>query len=204
MESAEIKKYFPPFNLAQKISDTNYGVYCYEDGKGYCRFGIKKLKASDQPLASFPFLADARIFLTGKMKEFRLCPKLCGLQRSLTACFDHEAGTCDGACCGKVEVATYNRRVEDALMAFTTDAKSYAVIGKGRYDDESSVVMIENGKYLGFGFAQNQNIADNFSALKETIQHSKDNREVQRIIQGYLGRNHDYRLIPGKVYLTEH
>src|SRR4030095_9188030 len=92
MESSEIKKHFPPFNYAQKIADTNFGLYCYEDGNGYLRFGIKKLKALDRPLVSFPTLPDARTFLQDLVQEFQLCPKLCGLQRSPAACYDVETG----------------------------------------------------------------------------------------------------------------
>lgn len=195
MESAEIKKHFPPFNVTQKISDTNYGLYCYEDGNGYHRFGIKKLKTLDRPLATFPTLAEARIVLSEKLKEFRLCPKLCGLQRSLHSCFDHESGSCDGACCGKIAPSAYNLRVEAARSAFKSDGRSYAVIDSGRSVDECSVVVIEDGKYLGFGFLRKEKVPRDFFAAKESIQHYKDNREVHTIIQSYLRKNTNYRIL---------
>ncbi|MEO6168202.1 MAG: exonuclease domain-containing protein [Chitinophagales bacterium] len=195
LESAEIKKHFPPFNAAQKITTGNYGLYCYEDGKGYHRFGIKKLKTLDRPVASFASLEGARSFVTDKVREFKLCPKLCGLQRNVEACYDHAAGSCDGACCGKVAVAEYNQRVDGALEAIQSDSKSYALIGAGRSADECTVIVMEDGKYLGFGFLDKERAPADFAAAKESIEHYKDNREVQTIIQTYLRKNTDYRII---------
>lgn len=195
LESAEIKKHFPPFNAAQKITTGNYGVYCYEDGKGYQRFGIKKLKTLDRPVASFASLEAARSFLMEKLQEYQLCPKLCGLQRANGACYDHAAGSCDGACCGKVTATEYNQRIAQTLEAIRSDSKSYALIGAGRSADECTVIVMEDGKYLGFGFLDKERAPADFTAAKESIEHYKDNREVQIIIQSYLRKNTDYRVI---------
>ncbi|MGB3074963.1 MAG: exonuclease domain-containing protein [Chitinophagales bacterium] len=195
LESAEIKKHFPPFNAAQKITDGNYGLYCYEDGKGYQRFGIRKLKSLDRPVASFASLEAARSFLFEKLRVFKLCPKLCGLQRSNGACYDHASGICDGACCGKVSAAAYNLRINETLMMIKSDRKSYALIGAGRSSDECSVIVMEDGKYLGFGFLGRKKTPQNFYTAKESIEHYKDNREVQGIIQTYMRKYSDYKII---------
>lgn len=197
LESAEIKKYFPPFNTAQKITDGNYGLYCYEDGKGYQRFGIRKLKPLDQPVISFASLEGARGCLTEKLRSFQLCPRLCGLQQSNGACYDHASGMCDGACCGKVSVAVYNKRVENLLAAIKSESKSYALIGEGRSAEECSVVVMEDGKYLGFGFTDRSKAPEDFDAAKNSIEHYKDNREVQGIIRTYLQNHKDQVIITG-------
>lgn len=194
MESAEIKKHFPPFNVSQKISDTNFGIYCYEDGRGYLRFAVKKLRKNDQPLISFSALQEARTFLHEKVHEFHLCPKLCSLQSSVAACFDVEAGKCDGACTGKIPADEYNGRVNEALHGMKADSITCAIIGNGRNEDESSVVIIENGKYLGYGFAAKTVSDGSFQSLKEIVQPQRDNREVQMIIRSYLRTHSDYRL----------
>ena len=201
MESAEIKKYFPPFNVIQKISDNNFGIYCYEDGRGYLRFAIKKLSKNDQPLVSFSSLQEARDFLNEKIREFHLCPRLCNLQRSLGACFDHAAGKCDGACIGEIPGSYYNIRVNEALNAMKADSITCAIVGGGRHDDESTVVLMENGKYLGYGFIAGDISLDareknevSFQSLKEIIQPQRDNQEVQMIIRSYLYTHKDYRI----------
>lgn len=195
MESAEIKKHFPPFNAAQKITQGNYGIYCYEDGKGYQRLGIKKIKATDHPFASFPSLESARSYLSEKKRDYKLCAKLCGLQRALLHCHDHAAGICDGACCGKVSTVVYNTRVEAALQATKAESKSFVLTGAGRSADECSVIVMEDGKYLGFGFLKTEPAAIDFATAKDAIDHYKDNREVQGIIRTWMSKNPEYRLI---------
>src|SRR4029077_2305700 len=118
-----------------------------------------------------------------------------GLQRSSHSCFDHEAGRCDGACCGKVKPQEYNLRIEKALDGFKVDSRSYAIIGEGRSVNECSVIVLEDGKYLGFGFLEKEKLPDDFLSAKEFIEHYKDNREVQSIIQSYLKKNHDYKVL---------
>ncbi|HYV93733.1 MAG TPA: exonuclease domain-containing protein [Chitinophagales bacterium] len=202
MESAEIKKHFPPFNVIQKISENNFGVYCYEDGKGYLRFALKKLHRTDQPLISFSSLQEARVFLNEKITEFHLCPKLCNLQRSIAACHDHAAGNCDGACIGEVSAEDYNARVREALSAMKQDSITCAIVGDGRNEKERSIVIMENGKYLGYGFAPVASVGEEtsvtpspyFESLKEIIQPQRDNREVQMIIRAYLRTHSDYQL----------
>jgi DNA polymerase-3 subunit epsilon len=201
MESAEIKKHFPPFNVIQKISDNNFGIYCYEDGKGYLRLAIKKLRKHDQPLVSFSSFQEARDFLNEKITEFHLCPKLCNLQRSQGACFDHETGKCDGACIEEISEGEYNLRVKEALNAMKADSITCAIVGDGRCDDESTVVLMEHGKYLGYGFITG-NISGttgeksevSLQSLKEIIQPQRDNREVQMIIRSYLNTHKDYHI----------
>jgi DNA polymerase-3 subunit epsilon len=195
MESAEIKKHFPPFNAAQKISDNNFGLYCYEDGNGYLRFALKKLKKFDQPLLAFSSEQEARSFIAEKVKEFNLCSKLSGLQRSIKACFDHEAGLCDGACIGKISPLKYNARMKKTVKAMMDDTLSCAIISQGRKEEEASVVVLENGKYLGFGFAPKTSNELSFQQWKEFVSPQRDNRETQIIIRSYLQNHNDYHLV---------
>ena len=194
LESSEIKKYFPPFNRIQKLTENNYGIYRYEDGKGYFRLAMKKVTSSDHPLRSFASIFDAREFLFEKIRKFELCPKLCGLQAAQEECYDHKAGMCHGACCGKEKPKKYNVRFKKALENFPDEEHSYIIIDKGRDSNESAVVMIEKGKYLGFGFVQNENAITDFSFVKEQLQYRRDNRDAQMIIQSFIKRNRVKRI----------
>ncbi|MCY7410655.1 MAG: GIY-YIG nuclease family protein [Chitinophagales bacterium] len=194
-ESDEIKKHFPPFNVIQKISDNNLGLYCYEDGNGYKRFALKKLKRGDQPLISFSSMLEARSFLKERTREFELCPKLCNLHRSNGACFDYESGLCDGACIGSIPSEDYNERVDAALFAMQTDSLSCVIIGEGRTKKESSVIVMEHGKYLGFGFTDHKKAEGKFSSVKKLIEPYRDNHEVQMIIRSYLQNRNDFKII---------
>jgi DNA polymerase III subunit epsilon len=202
-ESSEIKKYFPPFNRIQKLSENNFGIYRYEDGKSYFRLAIKKVTSSDHPLRNFPSFLEAREFLLEKIKQFELCPKLCGLQIAKEECYDYKAGICHGACCEKEKSKKYNERFEKAVENFYDEEHSYIIIDKGRDSNERAVVMVENGKYLGFGFVQNENAVTDFSFVKEQLQYRRDNRDAQMIIQSFIKRNLVKRVFENKLSMNQ-
>ncbi|MHA4875260.1 GIY-YIG nuclease family protein, partial [Enterococcus faecium] len=56
-ESIEIKRLWPKFNKSQKTFEHRYGIYLYEDVKGYLRLGIDKRRKYLQPLMSFNYFA---------------------------------------------------------------------------------------------------------------------------------------------------
>ena len=53
----------------------------------------------------------AREFLNQAVKDYGLCPKLMGLEKSSGACFLHQLKKCAGACCGQETYAEYNQRL---------------------------------------------------------------------------------------------
>lgn len=77
-------------------------------------------------LAVYPRRSQARESLENVMKDFRLCPKLCGVEKSKKACFWHQLRKCDGACVGAELPKTYNERVLDAFSRRRMQAWPYA------------------------------------------------------------------------------
>lgn len=195
-ETHEIQRLWPRYNRAQKRISWNYGIYHYEDQQGFQRFSISKLDKTGNPFLVFKTQTAARSFLTNKVREFELCPKLSGLQKSKGPCFDHHINNCDGACIGKVKSGKYNKRVNKLILTFHTENESMAILGDGRDRDESSVVWVENGKYLGFGYFSNSFDLNHTFELKSFIKHYDDNQDIQRILQMYLRNKKDYRILP--------
>jgi DNA polymerase-3 subunit epsilon len=195
-EASEIKRLWPEYNRIQKISVMNYGIFNYEDQAGYQRFSIGRIGKDRVPCLSFKSLAEAREFMGRKTEEFSLCPKLTGLQTSPGPCFDYKIRQCDGACAGKESARKYNRKVKKFLNSLSGSNDSVVIIGNGRSPGESSVVWIENGAYRGFGFFDSSVGADDFIALRSCITPYPDNQDIQRILQVYLRRDRQYRIIP--------
>jgi len=186
LESQEIRRIWPKYNLAQKYRVEEWGVYDYEDRNGYLRFAVNIVNRGTKPLITFTSKGDAWNFMWEKVKEFDLCPKLSGLQVAKGLCFSHQTGSCKGACQGVEKVKKYNERVQMSIESFFEAGQTVAIIGKGRRPDEKSVVLVEKGNYLGFGFFDEaENISDLESA-RNFIKPSKDNRVVQNIVNSYL------------------
>lgn len=69
----------------------------------------------DTILALYDKRGAAKTSLLTIVKTFDLCPKLCGLEKAKGACFSYQLGRCKGACVGKEDSESYNRRL---LLAF--------------------------------------------------------------------------------------
>jgi DNA polymerase-3 subunit epsilon len=186
LESQEIRRLWPKYNLAQKYKVEEWGVYDYEDRNSYLRFAVNVVSRGTKPLITFSSKGDAWSFMWDKVKEFDLCPKLSGLQVAKGLCFSHQSGSCKGACQGVEKEKKYNKRVQKAIDSFFEQGQTVAMVGKGRRPDEKSVVLVENGNYLGFGFFDNTENISNLEAARNFIKPSKDNRVVQNIVNSYL------------------
>jgi DNA polymerase III subunit epsilon len=186
LESQEIRKIWPKYNLAQKYKVEEWGVYDYEDRNGYLRFGINLVTKGARPLITFSSKGDAWNFMWERVKENDLCPKLSGLQIAKGLCFSHQSGTCKGACQGVETAKKYNKRAQKAIDSFFEAGETVAIVGKGRKPDEKSVVLVENGNYQGFGFFDTTENISNLDAARMLIKPSKDNRVVQNIVNSYL------------------
>jgi DNA polymerase-3 subunit epsilon len=98
-------------------------------------------------------------------------------------------GICLGACIGKEEPESYNRRTREALKQFDYIHQNMIILDKGRMMNEKSVVMIENGKYLGFGYIDLTYFGGSMDEFRDCIKKQEDNRDIQKIINGYLLKN---------------
>ena len=188
-ESHEIKKYWPAYNWSQKRAAKNVGIYHYEDRQGYIRLDIGTVSNQQEPLISFRYVQDARDFLTNKISEYKLCPKLCGLYKAPKECADHKIGECNGACINEENADEYNARVNDAISSFMYDSKTFVLKGKGRSKDEHSIVVVERGKYLGYGFIDKGTQINEFDELKSYVNGHRDNQDIQKILSSYLKTN---------------
>ena len=188
LESAEIKEKKPLYNRKLRRSMFSTGLFAQEDKEGYIRLKIDQYGEGDYPITSFTSKTEAKEILHRWVEEFNLCQKLCGLYESSGACFHHGIGECMGACAGIEPSESYNSRVKMLLNKFEYDHHSFLILLPGRMKDEIAIIGIENGKYLGFGYAPAEFQA-NPALLMDCIKYYPDNRDVHSIIKLYLRRN---------------
>ena len=189
IESSEIKKHIPRFNRAQKRKTMQYGLYSHKDENGYYRLQIDKTRINESPETCFQNLAEAKRIVSKMIERHWLCQKLCGMYNTDGACFHHEIRQCNGACVGKEAAEIYNKRVMKALSAFYYQQKNLLIIDKGRTPEERSIVQLENGKYIGFGFLNTGETYLQLNDIVDCIKIYEDNRDVQQIIRTYMQKN---------------
>ncbi|HEY8510765.1 MAG TPA: exonuclease domain-containing protein [Cyclobacteriaceae bacterium] len=186
LESQEIRRLWPKYNLAQKYRVEEWGIYSYEDRNGYIRFTVNTVARGTRPLIRFSSKGDAWGYLWDKVRTFNLCPKLSGLQLSKGLCFEFQTGCCKGACMGVEAVHDYNARCIEAVRSFTAGPGSLAIIGKGRHAREQSLVLVEQGKYLGFGFLDRKAPIDDLNFVRSAISPGVETPVVQHLINSYI------------------
>ncbi len=195
LESDEIKKHKPKYNRRQRRKSNHYGIYSNKDEYGYICFRVDKI-GEDVPLIAFNLAKEARERLYHLSEKYELCQKLCGLYESAGACFYHQLNQCKGACIQKEPVEAYNARANELIHNLNFKHQSFFIIDKGRSEDEKSVVKVENGKYIGFGYFNIDWFTDDIEKLSDVIKKYPDNRDVQQIIRTYLKQNTVEKIIP--------
>lgn len=195
LESAEIKKHKPVFNRSLRRSLFQYGLFSYTAQDGYIHLVIEQIKGERLPLTSYSSRKEGVNHLQRVLDEFNLCQKLCGLYTSTGGCFDHHMGICRGACVGNESPDSYNDRAIDAISKYTYRNKNFFIVDDGRFAHECSVVKVENGRYIGYGYIELNDIDRNAGILHEIIKPFEDNRDAHVIIRGYLRKNQFEKMI---------
>ena len=196
LESQEIRRLWPKYNLAQKYRVEEWGIFDYEDQRGYLRFAVNTVSKNSRPLITFSSKGDAWNFLWEKVRESELCPKLSGLQTAKGPCYAHQSGTCKGACEAKESHDEYNLRAQKSIDSFFGEGHTVAIVGRGRASEEKSLVLVEKGNYLGFGFFHQDITIKNFEEAKNYIKIGKENRLVQNLVNSYLLNPRGTEIIP--------
>lgn len=186
LESQEIRRLWPKYNQAQKYRVEEWGIFDYEDRNGYHRFSVNIVSRGTRPLIRFTSKGDAWNFLWEKVRTFDLCPKLSGLQLSKGLCFDYQTGSCHGACMEVETPKKYNKRVKRAIQSFCENGSSVAILGRGRHEQEQSLVLVEKGNYVGFGFVDRKSAISDFESARSFIKPSIETPTVQNLVNSYI------------------
>jgi DNA polymerase-3 subunit epsilon len=191
-ESHLIKQLKPAYNRAQRRSVFPAGIYLKTDENGYkcLYYGRADARNSEIPIIALGNQYKAQGFLYHKVAKYNLCQKLCGLYKTQGACFDYQVHRCQGACVGQEAPETYNLRVDEAIDSITYEHESFVVIGAGRRADEKSLVVVENGRYVGFGYVDETFTARKLGDFRQAVQSYADNKDVQQIIRLHLRSKH--------------
>ena len=187
-ESHLIKQLKPAYNRAQRRSVFPAGIYLKTDELGYkcLYYGRADARNSEIPIIALGNQYKAQGFLYHKVAKYNLCQKLCGLYKTQGACFDYQVHRCLGACVGEEAPESYNLRVDAAIDSISYEHESFVVIGPGRRPDEQSLVVIENGRYVGFGYVDETFTARRLQDFRAAVTPYADNKDVQQIIRQYV------------------
>jgi len=196
LESDEIKKHKPLYNRMQRESFFQWGIFKEINEDGYFTLKAERIKSRDrEPLMTARNHEEALHILDSQVEKYNLCQKLCGLYQIKYACFRYHVNQCKGACICKEPAEEYNRRVIQLVRKWRYKNQNFFILDEGRNRNEKAVIAIEKGRYIGFGYMDNEFAATTPDQLKFFIRNYNDNRDVQRIIQRHLQKTPAERII---------
>ena len=195
-EADEIKRLWPKYNKAGKTVYRSWGIYSFTDQKGYIRLEIGKRKKYLTPVQEFYSMAEAREQLSLMVRENDLCPKLCGIQKTKQGCYNYQLGTCLGACVDKETSHSYNDRLMDALKKAEDTSRTFMIVDQGRDEDEKSIVMVENGIYIGYGYIPEEISITCIEDARDFIKVGKDSKDARQIINMYVQKGQVKMILP--------
>lgn len=194
-ESEEIKLHKPLYNRSLRRSIFRYQLSHFTDQHGYINLKIDPSDRRKNSITTFGTFAQAKSVLFKITEQYELCQKLNGLYQSKEACFSYGLNQCNGACIQKEVPEIYNQRVQEFINKNIYQSSDLIIVDKGRYLEERSCILIENGAFKGIGYFDLNFQIQNPEVLKSIIRPMQDNRDAQHIIQSYLRRNKVLKII---------
>lgn len=179
LECTEIKKLWPIYNRALKRFEFNYGLYEYEARSGYRYLAVGKLSKGQFCIESFNSLHTAINALMQLKEQFTIDHRFCNFG----------IPELPQANKNKLEILpdldSHNEQIEKALHYLVSKKESFAIIDKGRTQDEKSIVYVENGHFYGMGYLSSDIIINEITELKEHVTRYASNQYIMQLIYSY-------------------
>ena len=188
LECIEIRRLWPLYNRSLKRFEQTYGLYVFEDRNGYLRLALEKKKPQLQPLYTFSLLVEGQTLLWKLIREWRLCPKLCFIQRGESPCEGIREHYCGGACECKESPEEYNKRVEDATSSLVKSLPSFTVLDEGRHAEEKSCILVEQGRFYGMGYVPMDSPIYDPQELKAYLTRYPENDYIRGLVYQHVER----------------
>lgn len=186
LESNLIKQYSPVFNRKLRRKQTMVSFSLKEHQDGYLRIHTRRQADNcdtSYSYGSFRSMNSAKKALLEFQKTYQLCPKLCGLEQSKSACFSYQLKRCFGACVQEESRLNYNERVRQALDTIKKLAWPFkgaiAIKEECPISRQTHWMKFNQWRYLGAVTHENQ-----LGSLQDT--NASHDLDMYRILVGYM------------------
>lgn len=195
-ESQLIKQHKPIYNQQLKKTRYPYGLFDYLDERGYHRLYIGLTsKKNEVPLASFTTKKEGALYLEHLCEEYELCQKLCDLYPTQSVCFHYTIKKCNGACIQEEPKESYNERVDKLINKLCFNGESFFIIDKGRHKSEKSLVMVERGSIVGYGYAPYHFQGQPTFKWKRFVDLISEDRDARTILNVFMRKSEDIDIV---------
>lgn len=183
-ECSEIKHYWPPFNRALKKYEASFAIYTYTDINGYKRLVAGKVRPNQLALQKYYREWDAVNDLLKSIENHDVDIRLCN--------FGQQADSFDAASNPKLknkelpEVEIHNQKIEQIREDLHSERKTYAILDKGRTNQELSCIWIEKGEFYGMGYIDRNSDLNSLEEIKESLTPHKANHYMMHLVETFV------------------
>lgn len=186
LESIEIKRLWPLYNRSLKGFQQTYGLYIYEDSRGYKRLVIEKMKKQLRPLYTFNLLLDGINLLKKLIEEFELCARLCYLDVS------HGPTLAE-----QLSADTYNERVHEAINYLNSSLPSFAVVEEvalPKKEEKQGIILMEKGRFYGMGYLPSNVSCTNIEEVKKHVTKYPETDYIRGLVYHHASKYPDKKV----------
>lgn len=186
LESAEIRRLWPIYNLSQKQPAQKFGLYMFEDNRGYLRLAVDKKKKHLPSLYNFNLLHEGLVLLKKMIQEFTLHEKLCFIDK--TPFTENEIQQLE-------QPGMYNAKVNTAIQALQTQLPTFAVVDDGITAAQKLCLLMEKGCFWGMGYLPSDKAVTSIAELKDILNPYADNDTIRNSIYSFVTTNPDKKIL---------
>ena len=163
-----------------------FGLYSFEDAKGYMRLAIDRKKKNLKAHYQFNLLTEGNTLLRKMADEFELSYKLCFIDKSPMHQKDWEFLDAP---------KKYNNKVQEALTQLHNQLPSFILVDEGLNANEKLCMLVEKGSFWGMGFIQDNEQTQSLSALKDLLIPYADNDYIRNSIYAYVAIHPEKKIV---------
>jgi DNA polymerase III subunit epsilon len=192
LEATMVKKLQPVYNRQLRhaskllaLKKTTLGNYTSVTMENLQDISVEELS---DVLGIFKSSKEVKSFLTTLTKEYHLCLKLLGLEKTSKNCFNYHLGLCYGACSGKEKDLKYNLRFEEAF--YKTKIKAWPFkgpIGIRERSSKEELFVIDKWCVLG-------KLKSPTDSLDDISRDYLFDRDTYKILNRYLNGTRDFEV----------
>ncbi|WP_298153451.1 exonuclease domain-containing protein [Flavobacterium sp.] len=180
LECTEIKKLWPTYNRALKRFEAKFGLYEYEARSGYRYLAIGKVGKFQRCIESFNTIHEGINLLRSLSEQFDIDHRFC--KYCLPQVFEpfHHIDS-------EVlpNVAQHNAQIDKAIAFLADSRSSFAILDKGRSEEERSCIWVENGRFYGMGYIPTDVAITEAGLLKEYVIPYRSNQYIMQLIGNF-------------------
>ncbi len=157
LESRLVKELQPLYNKQLRRTSKLLLARPKQNAAGYTEVIIEEADQIDPQQAAlilgvYSTRSKARESIGNLIRDFSLCPKLCGQEKSAAACFLYQLHKCYGACVGRESSEVYNQRLLQAFARKRIEVWPYSspvLITEGPPDTRQAGIVVDQWCVVG-------------------------------------------------------